>query len=952
MTVFFQNLKTIFPDVPRESPAVDSKGNFTDLWSLYFGDISQSLQNNFKNEGIVFPPLSATNMSTIQGLYTSYIGGPYNTLVSNQPDISGQTLFDSTTLVSNQFIIAQDGSNNVTLAEWVPFQMTLQNAGNPDLTVAGILYWLCYDTANGAMYICTTAGGVGVARWTQLTAGSGGGVLSVSGTANRITSSGGPNPVIDIAATYVGQTSITTLGTVTTGAWNGSIIPSAYGGTGINNGVSTITIAGNFSMAGAYTFVGNLTGNTSVIFPTTGTLATTSQLPTPSALTKTDDTNVTLTLGGSPSVALLAATSITAGWTGTLSGARGGTGVANTGLTINLGSATAGYVLTSDVSGNATWAANPGSGSITTINGNTGSITPSAGVVTINGGTTGLTTSGSGSTLSLTGTLVVGNGGTGLSAITAHYLPIGNGTSSLTLLAPSATSGVPLISQGASSDPTYGTAVVKGGGTGNTTFTAYSVICAGTTATGAFQNVSGVGTSSQVLVSNGAGALPSWQSVPGLSPAALTKTDDTNVTLTLGGSPSTALLQATSITAGWTGVLAETRGGTNQSTYTLGDTLYSSAANTLSKLAGNITTTKQYLSQTGTGAVSAAPAWATISGSDITGAALTKADDTNVTLTLGGAPTTALLRAASITAGWTGQLSLTRGGSNASLTASNGGIVYSTASAMAILSGTATANLPLLSGSSTTPSWGSYALNLGGALTTAGALTTSGAFGATFTFTNTTSVTFPTSGTLATTSQIPTGAALTKTDDTNVTLTLGGSPTTALVNAASITAGWTGTLSGTRGGTGVNNGASTITIGGNVTYSGAFTFTGTITANTSVTFPTSGTLATTSQILVWSANSNTTFTAAVGNGYILTSASPTTVTLPTTFAVGQQIAVSGQGAAWTLALGASTNIKAFGNTYTTSLASTDNNDSVILLAIVANTTWTILDMKSKGLTAS
>lgn len=48
------------------------------------------------------------------------------------------------------------------------------------------------------------------------------------------------------------------------------------------------------------------------------------------------------------------------------------------------------------------------------------------------------------------------------------------------------------------------------------------------------------------------------------------------------------------------------------------------------------------------------------------------------------------------------------------------------------------------------------------------------------------------------------GAALTKTDDTNVTLTLGGSPTTALVNAASVTAGWTGTLAATRGGLGMS----------------------------------------------------------------------------------------------------------------------------------------------------
>lgn len=43
------------------------------------------------------------------------------------------------------------------------------------------------------------------------------------------------------------------------------------------------------------------------------------------------------------------------------------------------------------------------------------------------------------------------------------------------------------------------------------------------------------------------------------SPAALTATNDTNVTLTLGGTPATALLQAASITAGWTGTLAATR---------------------------------------------------------------------------------------------------------------------------------------------------------------------------------------------------------------------------------------------------------------------------------------------------------------------------------------------------------------------------------------------------------
>lgn len=45
----------------------------------------------------------------------------------------------------------------------------------------------------------------------------------------------------------------------------------------------------------------------------------------------------------------------------------------------------------------------------------------------------------------------------------------------------------------------------------------------------------------------------------GITPAALTKVDDTNVTLTLGGTPATALLQTTSLTLGWTGTLADSR---------------------------------------------------------------------------------------------------------------------------------------------------------------------------------------------------------------------------------------------------------------------------------------------------------------------------------------------------------------------------------------------------------
>ena len=83
------------------------------------------------------------------------------------------------------------------------------------------------------------------------------------------------------------------------------------------------------------------------------------------------------------------------------------------------------------------------------------------------------------------------------------------------------------------------------------------------------------------------------------------------------------------------GALPVANAGTNITTYTLGDTLYSSAANTLAKLAGNTTTTKKYLVQTGTGAASAAPAWGTISGSDVSGNISGSAGSVANALTLG-----------------------------------------------------------------------------------------------------------------------------------------------------------------------------------------------------------------------------------------------------------------------------------------------------------------------------
>ena len=319
---------------------------------------------------------------------------------------------------------------------------------------------------------------------------------------------------------------------------------------------------------------------------------------------------------------------------------------------------------------------------------------------------------------------------------------------------------------------------------------------------------------------------------------------------------------------------------------TLGDMIYGAASGTPTRFAGNITTTRQYLSQTGTGAASAAPAWSTITGADVTGNALTKTDDTNVTLTLGGTPSAALLRAASITVGWTGQLAVGRGGSGASTL--TGVLIGNGTSAFTGVAGTANQLLRRNAGDTAyeffTPTY------LTAAITSLNGLTAS-----TQTFTNDTNVTITSAtsahtlgwsgqlsvgrgGTGASTavaafdnlspattlgdliyhngtdnvrlagntlsakqflvqtgtgavsaapawstvlaSDVQSSAALTKTDDTNVTLTLGGTPASSLLSAVSLTLGWSGQLSVGRGG----SGASTLT--GVLIGNGTSAFTG------------------------------------------------------------------------------------------------------------------------------
>lgn len=167
-----------------------------------------------------------------------------------------------------------------------------------------------------------------------------------------------------------------------------------------------------------------------------------------------------------------------------------------------------------------------------------GNAIPALNVINVLGGT-GMSTSGSGNTVTVTLTtpVTVANGGTGAttltgvltgngtsaftaSAVTQYNVLVGAASNLITSIAPAATSGTPLISQGASADPAFGTAVVAGGGTGATSLTDGGILLGSGTGS---VTVTSQPTNGQLLIGS-----------TGVDPVLATLTAGTGVTITEG----------------------------------------------------------------------------------------------------------------------------------------------------------------------------------------------------------------------------------------------------------------------------------------------------------------------------------------------------------------------------------------------------------------------------------
>ncbi|HEY0057273.1 MAG TPA: hypothetical protein VGB63_18130, partial [Pedobacter sp.] len=216
---------------------------------------------------------------------------------------------------------------------------------------------------------------------TQLNAKGAGTVTAVTGTTNRISSSGGTAPAIDIASTYVGQTSLTTLGTITTGTWNADVISAAKGGAGAISGLLKANGSGTVSAATAGTdyLAPNGSAASLTAFPTLNQSTTGNAATATLASTVTTNANLTgdITSSGNATT-----------YGNVVPAAKGGAGAvsgvlkANGSGTVSAAVAGTDYVVPSgNITGNAATAT---LASTVTTNANlTGNVTSSGNVTTI-----------------------------------------------------------------------------------------------------------------------------------------------------------------------------------------------------------------------------------------------------------------------------------------------------------------------------------------------------------------------------------------------------------------------------------------------------------------------------------------------------------------------------------------------------------------------------------------
>lgn len=187
---------------------------------------------------------------------------------SNDELIGTVVLVDEgTTYGSTTWIQANHYITNFTGQEWVKFTKTIEYSAGYGLALNGTTFNVItgdgIEIHNDTVQLDDTVAGNGL-QWATIVEGSQENtrILQAKGTATRISvSSSG----IDIDTNYAGQSTITTLGTINSGVWNGTYIGVVYGGTGLTSINRRSLLIAAHDVDNAYTTLAGSTSDGSVL---------------------------------------------------------------------------------------------------------------------------------------------------------------------------------------------------------------------------------------------------------------------------------------------------------------------------------------------------------------------------------------------------------------------------------------------------------------------------------------------------------------------------------------------------------------------------------------------------------------------------------------------------------------------------------------------------------------
>ena len=211
-------------------------------WKLSSQDVGASAGSVVERDGtgaINATTFNGTTLNATTVIASSVTGSFFGPLTGNV----------SATSVTTGGVVSSGTISGTGISASAGFTGTLLTAAQPNITSVGIINNL---RGSGTTTLTGTAtlNGVAIATvggtvsFTSIDNTPIGQLVPAAGSFTTLSATSGITGTLQTAS----QTNITGVGTITTGTWRGSVVGPTWGGTGVNNGSNTLTLASSYTL--------------------------------------------------------------------------------------------------------------------------------------------------------------------------------------------------------------------------------------------------------------------------------------------------------------------------------------------------------------------------------------------------------------------------------------------------------------------------------------------------------------------------------------------------------------------------------------------------------------------------------------------------------------------------------------------------------------------------------